>query len=314
MTRASTRSVVCFGTALLAIAACRDTNIVDPSLGSDAGGVIVFASNRIDNNFEIYRIGADGRGLRRLTTAREYNDRAPVLSPDGTRIAWEREIATSSGDLIAVEIWMMNADGSDPHVVVRNGSFNRAPSLGPTGEIVFASRLSGSDQIFRLSPSATEPVRLTNSGAADQNPRISPDGSQIVFQSNRGLDFDIYTMNADGSGVVNLTRAAGDDRFPSWSPDGSRIAWTRFESEANGFDVYSMPAGGGEAAVVVATVFNELAPSISPDGRSIVYQTDRAPPFTLYTVPVSGGEGRPLRPVEGLSPGFDLAPWWGPSP
>ena len=306
--------MVRFGAAMLAVLACRDTNIVDPRVGTDAGGVIVFASNRIDNNFEIYRIGADGRGLRRLTSSRDYNDRAPVLSPDGTRIAWEREIATSTGDLVAVEIWMMNADGSDPRVVIRNGSFNRAPSLGPTGEIVFASRLSGSDQIYRLSGSATEPVRLTTSGAADQNPRVSPDGSRIVFQSNRGLDFDIHIMNADGSGVVNLTRSAGDDRFPAWSPDGSRVVWTRFESEANGFDVYSMPSTGGDASVVVATVFNELAPSVSPDGQSIVYQTDRAPSFTLYTVPISGGDGRPLRLVESLAPGFDLAPWWGPSP
>ena len=303
-----------FSAALLAVVACRDTNIVDPLAGSEAGGVIVFASNRTDNNFEIYRIGADGRGLRRLTSSRDYNDRAPVLSPDGTRIAWEREIATPTGDLVAVEIWTMDADGSDPRVAVRNGSFNRAPSWGPSGEIVFASRLSGSDQIYRLSPSVTEPVRLTSTGAADQNPRVSPDGLRIVFQSNRGLDFDIHVMNADGSDVANLTRSPGDDRFPAWSPDGSRIVWTRFESEANGFDVYSMPSGGGDASVVVATVFNELAPSVSPDGRSIVYQTDRAPPFTLYTIPMSGGEGRPLRPLDMLSPGSDLAPWWGLSP
>ena len=302
------------GAVLLTAAACRDTNIVDPLAGSDAGGVIVFASNRIDNNFEIYRIGADGKGLRRLTTSRDYNDRAPVLSHDGARVAWEREIATPTGDLIEVELWTMNVDGTDPRVLVRNGSFNRAPSWGPSGEIVFASRLSGSDQIYRLSPSAAEPVRLTSTGAADQNPRVSPDGLRIVFQSNRGLDFDIHVMNADGSGVVNLTQSAGDDRFPAWSPDGSRIVWTRFESEANGFDVYSMPSAGGDASVVVATVFNELAPSVSPDGLSIVYQTDRAPPFTLYTVPIAGGDGRPLRALAALSPGSDLAPWWGPSP
>ena len=295
----------------LAAGGCLDTNIVEPSTGSDTGGVIVFASNRANNNFEIYRIGADGQGLRPLTTAPEYNDRAPVLSPDGARIAWEREIATPGGDLTAVEIWTMNADGTDPRVVVRNGSFNRGPSWGPSGEIVFASRLSGSDQLYRLSAGATEPVRLATTGAADQQPRYSPDGQRIVFQSNRGLDFDIYVMDADGGVATNITQLAGDDRFPVWTPDGSRIVWTRFESAANGFDLYWIPATGGEPVIVLATVFNELAPSVSPDGRSVVYQTDRSPPFGLYVVPLAGGEGRALRPLDATGSASDLGPWWG---
>jgi len=297
--------------AVFAAMACRDTNIVAPTGGNDAGGVIVFASNRSDNNFEIYRIGADGQGVRRLTTAREFNDRAPVLSPDGARIAWEREISTSGGDLTAVEIWTMNADGSDPRVAVRNGSFNRGPSWGPAGEIAFASRVTGSDQIYRLDAGASEPVRLTSTGAADQHPRFSPDGRRIVFQSNRALDFDIYVMSADGTGAQNLTQLGGDDRFPTWTPDGTRIVWTRFESVANGFDLYSVSASGGAATVVVATPFNELAPSVSPDGRSVVYQTDRAPPFGLYIAPLAGGEGRPLRAIDAVGSGSDLGPWWG---
>ena len=114
--------------ALAALCACRDTNITPPSLSDSEDGVIVFSSNRADNNFEIYRVGADGRGLRRLTTSRDAGDRAPVLSPDGRRIAWEREIVTAGGDVTAVEIWTMNVDGSDARAVIQNGSFNRVPS------------------------------------------------------------------------------------------------------------------------------------------------------------------------------------------
>jgi len=302
------------GAALLAaFPACLETNITPPPTGTDEGGVIVFASNRADNNYEIYRVGADGLGLRRLTHAPESNDRSPVLSPDGSKIAWEREIATPSGDFTAVEIWTMNADGSAPRVAVRNGSFNRSPSWGPSGEIVFASRLTGSDQIYRLASGATDPARLTTGGAADQYPRFSPDGQRIVFQSNRGLDFDIYVMNGDGSGVTNLTRLGGDDRFPTWTPDGSRIIWTRFEGDLNGFDLYSISASGGAPATVVATEFNELAPSVSPDGSSVVYQTDRSPPFGLYIAPLAGGAGRALRPDNANSGGSDLGPWWGPA-
>ncbi|MDQ3674880.1 MAG: hypothetical protein M3365_10940 [Gemmatimonadota bacterium] len=298
---------------LLSASACLDTNITPPPAATDEGGVIVFASNRTDNNYEIYRVGADGRGLSRLTNAPESNDRSPVLSHDGSRIAWEREISTTSGDFTAVEIWTMNADGSDAKVAVRNGSFNRSPSWGPSGDIVFSSRLTGSDQIYRLAPGATDPVRLTTGGAADQNPRFSPDGLRIVFQSNRGLDFDIYVMNSDGSSVSNLTQLRGDDRFPTWTPDGGRVVWTRFDGEVNGFDLYSIEAAGGAATPIVATEFNELAPSVSPDGESVVYQTDRSPPFGLYIAPLSGGPGRPLRPDNASATGSDLGPWWGPA-
>jgi len=238
-------------------------------------------------------------------------DTKPSWSPTGDRIVFHRQIVRTGEIRGHLEVHTMNADGSDPRVAVRNGSFNRGPSWGPAGEIAFASRVTGSDQIYRLDAGASEPVRLTSTGLADQHPRFSPDGRRIVFQSNRALDFDIYVMNADGTGAQNLTQLGGDDRFPTWTPDGTRIVWTRFESVANGFDLYSVSASGGAATVVVATPFNELAPSVSPDGRSVVYQTDRAPPFGLYIAPLAGGEGRPLRPVDAVGSGSDLGPWWG---
>ena len=294
--------------ATLAVVACRDTNIEPPPPADDSAGVIVFASDRADNNAELWLATADGRSVRRLTTSRDANDRAPTLSPDGRMIAWERELSSGGGDVSAVEIWTMRADGSEARAVVRNGSFNRSPSWAPDGSIVYASRVTGSDQIWRVAPDGTT-ERLTTGAAADQFPRVSPDGSRILFQSNRGLDFDVYVMNADGSGVRNLTSRPGDDRFPAWTPDGRDVVWTRFDDATVSFDVWAMPAAGGDARAVVATGFNELAPSVSPDGRSIVFQSDRQPPSRLYVAPLAGGEARPLTTTSHT--GADQAPWWG---
>ena len=306
------RKLVTIAAIVVHATGCRDTNIEPPGPADLSGGIIVFASNRADNNAEIYLVSADGRGLRRLTDSRDANDRAPALSPDGSLIAWEREVTRPSGDVAAVELWTMRTDGSDARAVVSNGSFNRSPSWAPDGSLYFSSRVTGSDQIFVLRPGASAPQRLTTGGAADQYPRVSPDGQRVLFQSNRGLDFDVYVMNADGTGIANLTARPGDDRFPAWTPDGARVLWTRFDDAAGNFDIWALDADGGNAAPLLASPFNELMPSVSPDGLSLVVQSDRSPPARLFITPLAGGTPRALGSDGGS--GSDEAPWWGPAP
>jgi Tol biopolymer transport system component len=59
---------------------------------------------------------------------------------------------------------------------------------------------------------------LTNNADGDNNPRWSPDGSQIVFESNRDGDSEIYVMDADGGNTVNLTNNTTADISPEWRP------------------------------------------------------------------------------------------------
>ena len=52
----------------------------------------------------------------------------------------------------------------------------------------------------------------------DESPAWSPDGRQIVFQSDRDGNFEIYVMNSDGSGQQRLTNDWGGDYWPVWRP------------------------------------------------------------------------------------------------
>lgn len=70
-------------------------------------------------------------------------------------------------------------------------------------------------------------IRLTNNIAADGQPDWSPDGSQVVFVSNRDGLPSIWVMRADGVNPRNLTASLGRTDSPSWSPDGKRIAFQR---------------------------------------------------------------------------------------
>ena len=302
------RRAAAFLFVLASSVACVDTNITEP--GPAAGGVIFFASDRADNNFEIYSVGGNGAQLRRLTRD-DANDRGPVASPDGSLVAWQREIASASGSVESVEIWVMNADGTNPRAVVSNGSFNGTPSWMPDGTaLVYATFVSGNWEIFRSPIDGAGPdVNLTENAYADQHPRVSPDGSRIAFHTNRNLNFEIYSMAADGSDPVNLSASSADDRFPAWSPDGSTIVWSRF---LDNFDIWRMDADGGNQEVLVNSAFEDTAPSVSPDGQRVVFQTDRvgSPRFALFTIAMAGGQAQPVLDVSSGVSASDLDPYW----
>lgn len=62
---------------------------------------------------------------------------------------------------------------------------------------------------------------------------LSPDGSRVLFQSDRTSDWEIYTIRPDGTELVRLTRSPGPDVTPIWSPNGKRIV---FASERDAGD------------------------------------------------------------------------------
>lgn len=295
-------------TAALALAACTDTNITGTTPATDGEGEILFASNRADNNFELYRVGTGGGDVRRLTYDRVNNDLSPAASRDGRQIAWEKEIVASDGSITSVEIWVMGSDGSSPRVVVRNGSENRQPAwTRGDSALVFESRVTGNSEIMRVPITGGTPVTLTNSAFADQYPRVSPDGATILFHTNRDFNFEIYVMGTDGSNPRNLSANAADDRFPSWTPDGSGVVWSRF---TDSFDIYRMDAGGGGQRAITTSPFEETNPSVSPDGGSVVYQTNRFPRSSLDIASLSAAGARALTGSAARAPVSDVGPWW----
>lgn len=87
----------------------------------------------------------------------------------------------------------------------------------PNGDrIAFVSTGTGDDDIYTIDTQGDDLVQLTaNSGEWDRHPSWSPDGSKLVFYSNRGSGRkQIWMMNADGSDQQNLS----NDEFENWDP------------------------------------------------------------------------------------------------
>jgi TolB protein len=76
-----------------------------------------------------------------------------------------------------------------------------------------------------MNADGSDVTRLTDDPAFDGDPTWTPDGTGIVFISDRTGNFDIYVMNADGSDEVNLTNHPADDEYPDVHPAGDRIAF-----------------------------------------------------------------------------------------
>ena len=111
--------------------------------------------------------------------------------------------------------------------------------------IVFASNRDtndGNHEIYSISVYGGNETRLTNNLTNDQFPSWSPDGTKIVFGSNRDGNYEIYTMNADCTTQTRLTNHINTDYYPTWSHDGAKIAFTSWR-DGNG-EIYTMDADG----------------------------------------------------------------------
>jgi Tol biopolymer transport system component len=165
---------------------------------SPDGRRIVFTSLK-DGDLDIYTMNVDGTDVRRLTTTVGY-DGGPWWSPDGTKIvyrAWHPPDSAGLADYRALlaqrmvrpsrmELWVMNADGSEQRQITQLGGANFGPSWTPDGRrIIFSSN--------------------------HKNPR--------------SRNFDLYLVNLDGSGLEQITTHAEFDGFPMFSPDGRRVVW-----------------------------------------------------------------------------------------
>jgi DNA-binding winged helix-turn-helix (wHTH) protein len=116
-------------------------------------------------------------------------------------------------------------------------------------------------------PADQDVIRLTNNVASDGQPDWSPDGSKVVFVSNRDGLPAIWAMSADGSNQRNLTARLGWADSPAWSPDGTRVAFQRKRGTQP--EIFVMNADGTEPRAL--GVFGARA-SWAPDSGQIAFQ------------------------------------------
>ncbi|WP_229449890.1 Tol-Pal system beta propeller repeat protein TolB [Nitratireductor sp. B36] len=246
---------------------------------------IVYVDESGPRNNRVKRLAImdqDGANHRFLT-----DGRAIVLTPrfSPTR----QEITYMSYEGGQPQVYLLQLETGQRELVGNFPGMTFAPRFSPNGQQIVMSLLrdDGNSNIFAMDLRSRNTTRLTTSNAIDTSPSYSPDGSQIVFTSDRGGRAQIYVMSASGGDAKRISFGDGTYSTPVWSPRGDLIAFTK--QTGGQFQIGVMRTdGSGER--ILSSGFLQEGPTWAPNGRVIMFfrQPAGSAGPQLYSIDLTG--------------------------
>jgi Tol biopolymer transport system component len=251
------------------------------------------------------------RNVRQLTFGGENAE--AYFNSDGSQLIFQSRRDSLKCD----QIFVMNADGSNPHMVSTGKGRTTCAYFFPDGRhILYSSTHAASPEcppppdyskgyrwaiypsydIYVANPDGSGPRPLTRSQGYNAESTISPDGKKIVFTSTRNGDLDIYVMDSDGGNVKQLTHELGYDGGPFWSRDGRWIVYRANHPQTKEeiaeykdllkqnlirptrLDLWIMRADGAHRRQITHNTAANFAPYFFPDGKRVIFASNFADP------------------------------------
>lgn len=254
--------------------------IVDhtPRFSTD-GKSLAFIRHFSSLHREIFVVPASGGEPRQITF-------------DNVRIyglAWENDnqnlLFTSYRTNNRLNVWRVSVGGDEPQMISTGRKSLQSVAVSPDGQTIAAVEETADENIWEIENSAKRP--LIRSISADHSQQFSPDGTKIVFASERTGNYEIWIADADGKNQRQLTGSGNSSGSPRFSPDGKFIA---FDTQtADQTDVYIVSIDGGAPRKLTDTGKNSL-PAWSADGKNVFFISDRSGENQIWKMPVDGGE------------------------
>jgi TolB protein len=245
--------------------------------------------------------------LRQLTFGGQNAE--AYFSADGKQLI----LQSTHGGLKCDQIFTMNVDGSDFHMVSNGKGRTTCSYLFPDGKhILYSSTyLRGGPECppppdwskgYRWAIYPTYDIIIANRDGSDPHAithdgynaeaTLSPDGKTILFTSTRDGDLDIYTMDVNGNHVKRLTTELGYDGGPFFSYDGQWIVYRAYHPKMEqeiadykqllkehlikpmNLELWVMRADGSQKRQVTHNGAANFGPYFFPDGKRIIFASN----------------------------------------
>ena len=235
----------------------------------------------------LYRFDLASRAAEPINTGfatRNNNDH--VLSFDGRMLAISHHAVEDSGASI---VYTVPATGGTPKRITAKGP-SYLHGWSPDGRwLVYVGERNDEFDIYKISASGGDEIRLTSAPGLDDGPEYTPDGQYIYFSSVRSGRMQIWRMRPDGSGQEQVTNDGFHNWFPHISPDGKWIVFISFGPDVAAGDhpfykhvlLRLLPIGGGPSRVIAYVYGGQgtiNVPSWSPDGKRLALVSNTAIP------------------------------------
>jgi Tol biopolymer transport system component len=256
-----------------------------PAVAPD-GRTLAFARGT-NTKGEIYLAPLAGGEPRALTSQGQITA-GLAWAADGGSIVYSHQPAIGS----AFRLSRISVSGGDPRPVAETGQNVAFPSIAPQGKRLVYERVNFDTNVWLYPLPGEErdrhPRKVVASTQMDVDPRFSPDGSRIVFGSNRTGSREIWTCDRSGANLIQLTSIGAVAGSPRWSPDGRHIA---FDASPQGnWDIFVVDAQGGPPRQLTNYGGSDSRPSWSKDGRWIYFGSDRGGSPQIWKMSPDGTE------------------------
>jgi len=277
---------------------------------SPDGSELLYQSSRT-GTADIWVLPIDGDSARQLTRD-VRNDFSPTWSPDGQWVAFQSErgrqsdvwIVPAAGgkplrvtDDEAVEsdvqwvpgskqiafttgvtltgLWSHSfADGSERRITpdsIRVGNYDLSPDRT---EVVYQVVRGGGVSDLQVIPVTGGTPRVLVAGSAQNAaPRWSPDGTKVLFMSNRAGNNDVWVIDATGGEPTRLTDWATDELDAAWSANGDSVYFTSLHDASPLFDLWEVSATGGEPTRVTDVGTLQAGIIVAPATSDVLVRT-----------------------------------------
>ncbi len=229
----------------------------------------------------------------------------PNWSHDGKRIVFERRYG----------VWLSDADGSRQTNLsaipqAELALTPRWPAFSPDGDqiVFFETTDSPEGDLWTLNLDTARLQKITDDPAFGGAPVWSPDGSQIIYSSQRGGSRTLWSVDPRDRTSKALLIGSGDDDFPDISADGKRVLYSNSRER---FVLLVKDPESSAEKVLHESRLTLVGPELSPDGTTVaLFGPAASGGVQLLTVPLSGGGARRLTSDPAA---IHALPRWSPS-